>query len=216
MTKNELIELASDLLKKESSYPVTKEQQAQRQAVLDRYHGAQEAVQHFTRGFPGMSYHAPELGNLGLDVQAQPIIEVNYSRSKRVWASMKIIFWLLPEGNAPVGQVRFYRGPQTVPGWMTFYWQEGLLGHKGVSTTWRDLMAEAFQTLIRSAVLEGPEYPPFQDRVTMTLRQDEALLLQGLLRLNHKEFQNARNEVMSGMLERIEQILASAQATLTG
>jgi hypothetical protein len=113
MTKNELIELASDLLKQESPNLDAK-QKAQRLAVLDRYLGALESVQYFAGGFTGMSYNAPLLGTPWPDDQAQVIIDVDYRGSRRLWASMKIVFWVQLRDDAPVDPRRRQGGPRSV------------------------------------------------------------------------------------------------------
>ncbi len=49
-------------------------------------------------------------------------------------------------------------------------------------------------------------------KVQITIGAEDALLLQGLLRLDHARFVDAGNEVMTDMLERVEEALQAANA----
>lgn len=49
-------------------------------------------------------------------------------------------------------------------------------------------------------------------KLTLTIGADDALLLQGHLRMERLRFQEAGNEVMTDMLERVDEAIQAAQA----
>lgn len=54
---------------------------------------------------------------------------------------------------------------------------------------------------------------PHDRQITLVLGATDALLLQGHLRLDRERFVEADNEVMVGMLDRVEQALETAQTS---
>jgi hypothetical protein len=49
-------------------------------------------------------------------------------------------------------------------------------------------------------------------KITLTIGADDALLLQGHARMERLRFKEAGNEVMGGMLERVDEAITNAQA----